>query len=147
MTSNDSTAHAKKSSKGSAKTLTKDWSELEPKLKVLMGKVQTHTLFTPEDGQSLEDLAQASQGLQEKYAKVAEFAPMLYNMAVLFKAREMYFESYDAFQTVITNYGTSPYARKAQFQMMGLKKVMGADFDMMQASQPATTPTTAPAKK
>jgi TolA-binding protein len=151
----DVTAHAKKSSKASAKTLDKDWADHQEHFTTLLNKVQTRKLFTPEDGENFEALLLASQGLQEKYAKVSEFAPTLYNLGILFKAREHYFEAYDAFQTVMDNYPDSPYSRKAKFQMATLKKHMGDDFDMLTVGAPEVAPakektdakTTAPEKK
>ena len=129
-----------KSKKASAKTLTKEWEPYAEKLTMLNNKVIARRLFTPEDGDTLVMLIESSQMLQARYAKVPEFAPMLYQLAGLFKAREHWFEAFDAYQSIVLNYGESPYALKAKVQLGCLKQELGEAYAQFEAALPQETP-------
>jgi TolA-binding protein len=135
-------AVAKPKKKGTAKTLPKEWEPYAPKLKLLLQKSQNKSLFTPEDSDTLDELRQVSDDLQDRYAKVKDVAPILYQLGLLFSYREQWASAYDAFITITERFPESPYAPKARFQMGRLKKRLGEDYLVLEESRvpPADLP-------
>ncbi|XVJ51502.1 MAG: hypothetical protein HEQ32_05265 [Vampirovibrio sp.] len=139
---------AKPKKKGTAKTLPKEWGPYAPKLTLLLQKSQNKSFFTPQDGETLNELRQVSDDFQERYAKVKDVAPILYQLGLLFGYREMWFESYDAYSTIIERFPESPYANKARFQLSKIKRQLGEDYTMLEESRTLMTgPTTPPVLK
>ena len=129
----DAAAKAKK--KGTAKSLPKEWSPYQPKLTLLLQKSQTKSFFTPQDGDTLDELRQVSDDFQDRYAKVKDVAPILYQLGLLFGYREMWFESFDAFSTITERFPQSPYTPKSKFQLLKMKKRLGEDYTVLEESR------------
>jgi outer membrane protein assembly factor BamD (BamD/ComL family) len=129
----DAAAKAKK--KGTAKSLPKEWAPYQPKLTLLLQKSQNKSFFTPQDGDTLDELRQVSDDFQERYAKVKDVAPILYQLGLLFTYREMWFEAFDAFSTINERFPQSPYTPKSKFQLLKMKKRLGEDYAVLEESR------------
>jgi outer membrane protein assembly factor BamD (BamD/ComL family) len=76
-----------------------------------------------------------SDDFQERYAKVKDVAPMLYQLGLLFSFREMWFEAFDAFSTITERFPQSPYTPKSKFQLLKMKKRLGEDYAVLEESR------------
>ena len=128
-------AASKVKKKGTAKSLPKEWAPYQPKLALLLQKSQNKSFFTPQDADTLDELRQVSDDFQERYAKVKDVAPMLYQLGLLFSFREMWFEAFDAFSTITERFPQSPYTPKSKFQLLKMKKRLGEDYAVLEESR------------
>jgi TolA-binding protein len=130
-----------KGKKATPKALATAWEPYAPKVTDLIKKSRNRRLFTPQDSETLNDIQQASAEIQERFQKLPDMAPILYQLGVLYSARDMWFEAYDAFATISSRYPKTSYAGKARFQLTNLRQRVGEDrYAALEASSGMTSP-------
>ena len=137
-------AEAKKK-KLTAVMVKKELLALQPEIVRLLSKSRSRGLFTPEDADKVNEIRETLNLLIGGSPKSEELVEPAYQAGQLFLARELYFDSYEAFSFIETKFPKSAYATKALYQKkVVLRKMPAEDREALEAEATTTpaTPTT-----
>jgi hypothetical protein len=134
-------AEAKKK-KLTAAMVKKELLALQPEIIRLLSKSRSRGLFTPEDSDKVNEIRETLNLLIGGSPKSEELVEPAYQAGQLFLARELYFDSYEAFSFIEAQFPKSAYATKAMYQKkVVLRKMPAEDREALEA-EATTTPAT-----
>ena len=134
-------AEAKKK-KLTAAMVKKELLTLQPEINRLLSKSRSRGLFTPEDSDKVNQIRETLNLLIGGSPKSEELVEPAYQAGQLFLARELYFDSYEAFSFIERQFPANAYATKAMFQKrMVLRKMPAEDREALEAEATATPAT------
>jgi hypothetical protein len=137
-------AEAKKK-KMSPAMLKKEVLALQPEIVRLLGKSRSRGLFTPEDSDKVNNIRETLNLLIGSAPKAEELVEPAYQAGQLFMARELYFDSYEAFNFIQLQFPKSAYATKALFQKKVVLRKMSVEDRQALEVEADSTPATVPA--
>jgi hypothetical protein len=118
---------------------------LEPITKDINGistKVKSRRLLSPEENEKLMAAYDTLSGLMQDASGNPQLLAPLYQLGVLFTARQNWLEAYDSLDYVAKNYANTPYAARAQRYLIQVHPHVEAFLP----PEPTLEPGTAPAK-
>jgi hypothetical protein len=140
-------AQAKKK-KITAAMVKKELATLQPEIVTLLSKSRSRGLFTPEDSDKVNQIRETLNLLIGGSPKSEELVEPAYQAGQLFLARELYFDSYEAFSFIEAQFPNNAYAPKATYlKKQVLKKMPPDDKQLLEEQTTPTTPATIPPPK
>jgi hypothetical protein len=106
------------------KMLTPITQELTP----LTQKSMARGLFSPNEMTQALELKLKLLDLMSDYPDSRLLAKPAYEAGQLFRAREMYYDAYDFYNYVVTNFPDSPYASMSRVEIQRMKQKLGETY-------------------
>lgn len=115
-------ALAKKKKGGSTGIPAEKVKELQENVTYLTKKIYANSLFSPQDNEKLIDV-KLTLDTAMLSAPDATYAPMYYNVGLVYNYRELKDEAVECFQTILENFGDTALAPKARKELgkMGIE--------------------------
>jgi hypothetical protein len=138
-------AAATKRKKLTPTVMKKELATLQPEIVKLLGKSRSKALFTPADSDQINTIRETLNWLMTGLPKSPELIEPAYQAGQLFLARELFFDSVEAFSFIETQAPTSPYAPKATYlKRLAFKKMSPEDRLLLEVPSVYTAPTSLP---
>lgn len=119
---------AKKKKGGGDAELQKTLEPMAKSLDALMGKVQSHMLFSPKDSGALLSLKFQLMDLMKDNPNNPLLVKPLFQAGVIYAGREQFIDSYEMFNYLTTNFPDNPYGIRAKSEIQQLKKLLGENY-------------------
>lgn len=115
-------ADAAPKKKGKSGITTEQLEKITTDIQRLRKKIYAHGLFSPKDNETLIDMKMSLDN-EMLNSPDPTYAPLYYNLGIIYEQRQMKDEAVECFQTILENFGDTALGPKARGELtkMGVK--------------------------